>query len=342
LGRSVRIAPRDTPYDRWLVSARDEIPMFEGLVIDDVRAIALEPWPQMGEAIRGLYLRFADYQMTDGLLLELPPGGATAPRRELFEIGVYFLGGPGHTVLHQEGREPRTLSWKKGSLLSIPLNVRHWHVSEAAEPIRLLAVTSFPFVINSTNNEGFVRDNAHAFPERYDGEPGFVDSGGRVAPNVARANVVHDVPAAALDEDDLRGGEGAWNLKWLMAGNTMLTLHASELSPRTYKKAHRHSSDAFILLLSGRGYSIAWPDGAYERRVRVDWHEGTLFVPPMYWYHQHLNTSEESARYVAISTPDLVRNLGLRFSDQMEVSLPEVAEEWEAELRKADAARKAR
>jgi len=127
-------------------------------------------------------------------------------------------------------------------------------------------------------------------------------------------------------------GQGNKFIKWAMAGNSMISLHVSEMPPRMYKKAHRHSSDAFILLLSGQGYSLTWPEGNYHKRHRVDWQAGTLFVPPTYWYHQHLNSGSTPARYLAINVPDLVTNLGLRFSDQLEVDLEEIKDEWKEEL----------
>ena len=123
-------------------------------------------------------------------------------------------------------------------------------------------------------------------------------------------------------------------MHWDMSGNTMIELHVSEIPPRTYKKAHRHSSDAFILLLSGEGYSLTWPEGRYEDRVGVNWHEGTIFVPPIYWYHQHLNPGEKSARYLAINAPNLVTNLGLRFEDQIESDKPQIKAEFDAAVEK--------
>ena len=56
--RTVRIEPEDTPYEAWLLKAKAEIPIFAGSVIEDVRTIALKPWPQMGAGVNGLYLRF--------------------------------------------------------------------------------------------------------------------------------------------------------------------------------------------------------------------------------------------------------------------------------------------
>jgi len=65
---------------------------------------------------------------------------------------------------------------------------------------------------------------------------------------------------------------------------------------------------SIILLLSGEGYSLTWKEGA-EKRTRVDWHEGTVFVPPIYWYHQHLNPGKTPARYLAFKAEGVaIRN----------------------------------
>jgi hypothetical protein len=45
-----------------------------------------------------------------------------------------------------------------------------------------------------------------------------------------------------------------------------------------------------------------------------------------------LNTGSTPARYLAINSPALVRNIGLRFSDQLEVDVDEIRLEWEQAL----------
>jgi uncharacterized RmlC-like cupin family protein len=328
----VREPPVDSPYERWLESARQEIPVFEGLVIDDVATVALRPWPQMGAGVTGLYLRFADYQINDGRILEIPPGGSTVSQRHLYEKGVYVIGGSGYTVFEQEGRPADRVEWREGDLFSVPLNVRHQHYSSGDGPARLLAITSFPLVLNIMADQDFIADNPYVFDRRYDGAPDYFDG---VASDqlVVTANFVEDIRSTAVQPTDYRG-KGHDSTRWQMAGNSMLSTHISQMPPRMYMKAHRHSSDAFILLLSGEGFSLTWPEGAYHKRKRVDWRAGTLFVPPTYWYHQHLNTGATPARFLAINAPVVVRNLGLRFSDQLEVDSDEVREEWARELAK--------
>jgi gentisate 1,2-dioxygenase len=334
-----RLAPVDTPYSRWVEAERATRPTFSGLLIQDVRTHPLEYWPELG--VPGLYIQMADYQITDGWILEIPPRGSTRPQRHLFEKGVYFFGGPGHTMLRQEGRPPQRVDWKARTLFSIPLNVTYQHFNDGDAPVRLVAVTSFPYIINSLDSQPFVFENGFAFRDRYDGDADYARAERRGHRNRIATNLVEDALAAALDRHDHRG-HGATNMHWSMAGNTMLDLHVSQIPGRIYKRAHRHSSDAFILLLSGRGYSLTWAEGRYAERLRVDWHEGTLFVPPIYWYHQHLNPSAEPARYLAINAAMLVSNLGLRFEDQLEPDLDVIKQEFAREVETRQAQRPGR
>jgi len=332
LGSAIRVLPRDTPYDKWFVEASSEMPFFKGSVIDDVRTVKLQPWPEMGERVNGLYLRLADYQMTDGRILEIPEGGKTEPRRHMFEMGVYFFGGPGHTTIQHDGKSDQRIDWDYGSVFAIPLNVRYQHFNDSEKPIRLVAVTSFPFILNATNNLNFIFDNSFEFTDRYNSDEDYWQKQHRLRNNLTVTNFVADAVQAELDEHNFRG-KGAKNMHWSMSGNTMLDLHVSEMPAKMHKKAHRSTSEAIVLMLSGEGYSLIWPEGAYDRRQRINWHEGTLFVPPIYWYRQFFNPGLQPARNLAISVPKLVTNLGLRFLDQLEKDLPEIEREWVKELR---------
>lgn len=322
----VREPPVDSPYQRWLEQVRGTVPVHEGLTIDDVHTVALRPWPQLGTGVTGLYLHFADYQMTDGRIVQIPAAGSIVEQRHLYEKGIYVLSGSGYSTVGQGGSAPQRFAWNAGDLFSIPLNAIHRYHADG-QGARLLEVTNFPLMLNLMDDEGFLADNPHRFTGRYDGEAGYFDPVENADDIVFVTQFVDDLLTTRTQPFDFRG-KGNRAVRWEMAGNVALSMHLSEIPPRTYKKAHRHAGDAFILLLSGEGFSLAWPEGAFHKRKRVDWQRGTLFVPPTFWYHQHLNTGAEPARYLAINTPSAVRNMGLRFIDQLEVDLPEIRDEW--------------
>lgn len=319
-----------SPYEHWFAENKNDMPTFEGLVIQDARTEPLEFWEDKG--VDGLYIKMADYQITDGWILEIPPDGQIKAQRHLYEAGFYFFGGPGHIIIQQKGNRPQRIEFDYRTLYSVPLNVRYQIFNDSDKPIRLVAVTSFPFTINSFDNEAFITGTDFAFTDRYNTEEDYATTSVHTGDNNTTTNLVKDALEFELDAYDHRG-KGTTNMHWKMSGNTIIDMHVSEMPAGLYKKAHRHSSDAFILLTSGEGYSLTWPEGRYEDHVRVDWQEGTIFVPPIYWFHQHLNPHPtDSARYMAINAPPIVTNLGLRFGSQLEDDLPEIVETFKAEV----------
>ena len=83
--------------------------------------------------------------------------------------------------------------------------------------------------------------------------------------------------------------------------------HISQFPVATYKKAHAHGPGAHVIILSGAGYTLMWPN-SWDDPIRYDWEPGTLIVPPNAVYHQHFNTSATPARYLAFRHSGSPRN----------------------------------
>ena len=327
----VREIPVDSPYQTWLQKVGTEIPIFARENVDDVATLPLRPWPQMGPEVTGEYLRFQGHQIIDGRILEFPAGGHTFSQRLFCEQDIYIVGGSGYTVLQQEGKQEQRVSWGCGDLFSVPLNVRHAHFGSSESTARMLVISSFPMILNLLGDEKFVFENPFVSIDRYDGAADYFRPRENEEDLLVRTNLVRNIEGIKTRSFEYRG-KGNTTFRPQMAGNSMLCAHVSEIPPKAWKKAHRQSGEAFVLVLSGAGYSLTWPEEAWHKKRRVNWKKGTLFSPPPYWYHQNFNSGSEPARYLAINTPTPVRNLGLRFSDQLEVDLEEVRREWEKEL----------
>ncbi len=91
-------------------------------------------------------------------------------------------------------------------------------------------------------------------------------------------------------------GAGGGHLRFNMAKGSMNS-HISQFPIGTYKKAHAHGPGAHVIVLSGEGFSLMWPEG--EEPQRFDWEVGTMIVPPNMWFHQHFNTGTTPSRYLA-------------------------------------------
>lgn len=110
----------------------------------------------------------------------------------------------------------------------------------------------------------------------------------------------------------IRGNAGAY---FELGENKILDAHISEVRPGGHGKKHRHSNEAVVYILFGRGYSIIGKEG--EEPERFDWQEGSLMnIPQMAW-HQHFNSDENHpARYLAITCVPLLNHLGLQVIEQ--------------------------
>jgi quercetin dioxygenase-like cupin family protein len=301
------------PYEEWRKT--EGIQVYSGFSLPDIRTAAVQPWKRMGAL--GAYIDLTGGEgVNDGYLCEIPPGGQTTPQRYLFEEVVYVVAGEGETDIWMPGGPRQTVKWKTGAVIGPPLNTWRQHRNRGTAPARLLAISNAPVVIDLFHNLDFVFNNDYVFRDRYNGDPDAFGAG--------PGHIHHKDTNPA--ESEQKGGVDTWESAYIpdarslglfrsaergktnsrielqLADNTMQA-HISEFEVGSYKKAHRHGPGSHVVMLNGRGYSLLWK-GAIKysdstEHVRVEFTEGTIFVPPDGWFHQHFNTGGDPARYLA-------------------------------------------
>ena len=286
---------RETAYTRWRKA--EGVPFYTGSHVEDLRAAEVAPWPRLGQ--KGAIVNLAAQEHDDGWLVEIEPGGHTEPIHHLFEASYYVLEGRGATTVWQPGSSSKqTVEWQQGALFSPPANCWYQHFNlDGQRRVRLFCPTTAPLLMNALQDSELVFNCDWSFKDRYNGqEDYFTNPGEKIDAREWKTNLLTDVRTFKL-EDRKERGAGSSILFFYMAGNGM-NIHISEFPPGMYKKAHRHGPGAEIIILGGVGYSLLWFPGDKER-VKVDWREGSVFSPLGGQYHQHFNTGNEPARYLA-------------------------------------------
>lgn len=95
-----------------------------------------------------------------------------------------------------------------------------------------------------------------------------------------------------------------------LGGAIRLQPHLSELPADSASVKHRHTTEAVLYIVKGKGYTTIQYDG--EEEQRIDWEEGDMLGIPLWSWHQHFNTSKtDTARYLAIQDTFTIKQLGL-------------------------------
>ena len=319
--RRARLAVRNynqtnlNPYEEWRKT--EGLPVYTDYFIADVKTANVAPWKRLG--VQGAYIDLKGGEgVSDGYICEIPPGGRTTAQRYLFEEVLYVVSGEGESTIWNPGQAKQTVKWKAGSVFGPPLNTWRQHFNRGAAPARFLAITNAPVVIDLFHNLDFVFNNDQVFRDRFDGDP---DTFGTdqshlhhketTSEESEQAGGVYTWESAYIPDakrlqvfTSKERGEANKRIELQLADNTMQA-HISEFEVGTYKKAHRHGPGSHVVMLNGRGFTLMWKgalkysDAPHESQVRVDFTEGSLFVPPDGWFHQHFNTGENPARYLA-------------------------------------------
>jgi quercetin dioxygenase-like cupin family protein len=296
-------------YRRWIES--EGIPIYGGFHIESLSSLELKPWARMGG--KGAYVVLDGMEGTDdAFVLEIGPGKETNPERHTFEEIVYVLSGKGESVVWQNRKAKQEFAWQEGTLFAVPLNAWHQYRNLGSSPARLVGVTTAPVVLDLYHNVDFVFNNDFSFRERYDGEPDYFK----------RSRWFRYEGLKGVDPDDLSSIEtsvvpdirqsevkpfprGFGNsYAFLQMADNAMAPHIGAFDVGVYGKAHRHGPGSIIIIVEGEGHSLVWTGDIHYSKGnphhRVDWKVGSMFVPPLYYFHQHFNTGESRGRFVAI------------------------------------------
>ncbi|HXJ02262.1 MAG TPA: hypothetical protein VNH44_13650 [Micropepsaceae bacterium] len=284
---------KNTPYVRWVTE--EGLDIIPAHYVPNLRHVDLKPWPRRGG--RGVYINHeASRTSNDCYVCEIAPGKSLSPQRQLFEEMVLVLEGRGSTSIWNDAGQRIMFEWKAGAMFAIPLNCWHQHFNGSGqEPARYVAVTNGPAVMNLYDDPGFVFNFPYDFKNRFNGEPDYFTAHGEQVGFLLHTNFIPDAVNLPLIEAKERGAGGG-HIRFNMAKGSIPS-HISQFAVGTYKKGHAHGPGAHVIVLSGEGYSLMWPEGEEPRRY--EWQVGTLIVPPNRWFHQHFNSGPKPARYLA-------------------------------------------
>jgi quercetin dioxygenase-like cupin family protein len=308
-----------TGYHQWMKS--EGLPVVVGHGLEDVRNIQLAPWRRTGGL--GAFVHLHGMEGLTGMYVaEIPPGAALQPEKHIYEEFVCILEGQGATEVWQEGGKKNLFEWGRMSLFSPPLNSWHRLINGGREPVKFLALTNAPLIMDAYRNPEFVFNNAFVFADRFASEEGYFNVGTKRYPrgntHVWETNFIPDIVAAQVDAHEAKGA-GVKLTQFQMAGNSLIA-HVSNWPAARYQKAHYHGPGAVLLGLEGEGYVIMWPkelgvrpyqNGRGDEVLELKWKEGSIYCPPGGWFHQHFNTVDRPARHIALRYSGRIHPTGL-------------------------------
>jgi quercetin dioxygenase-like cupin family protein len=334
-GRSRARRP-DSPYDIFM--QEQEIPLYRGVGVFDMRELPLEPWKRMGG--RGTFIQLDG---TDGLaglyVVEVPAAGVLNPERHIYEEVFYVVEGRGTTeVWRDAGSKKQSFEWQAGSLFAVPLNTWHRLVNAGSSPALVLATTTAPAAINVYRNQRFIFENPFDFTDRYSEADDYYRPVDTIEPDpvwgraMVRSNLLPDIVNCELPLDNQRSPGYRRIAPHMPATDYRLFIAQHETG--RYSKAHYHPAGAVLVCLRGKGYTYTWPvelgtnpwEAGKEQSVkRQDYIPGGLVAAAPgggNWFHQHFGVAKEPLRILALlGGPDRMAR-GRSGEDMASMNLP--------------------
>jgi gentisate 1,2-dioxygenase len=301
------VDPAQYAYRNWIESLG--LPIHEGYFVEDLREIELGWWDARGCNAAFLALE-GQQNVSEARVTEIRPGETLPPLKFALDEAVYVVEGQGICTVWQEGGPKHSFEWQKHGLFLLPRNAEL-------------------FFNNAWTGNGGIDQG-----EFYSEAKVIEESDPKVAAKRKaywKGNFFPDM--RAWDQLVAFRGRGAGGRTiFIEFPGSPMSCHMSVFDAGTYKKGHRHGPSYVIVIPAGEGYSVMWPEGG--DKVVVPWREGSVFVPPDYWYHQHFNVADEPARYLALHPPRPFAKSGIP-GNQIEYpeEEPFIREKFEAELK---------
>ena len=331
-----------SPYEEWIDSTG--VPIHRGYFVEDARTVEVGWWDE--RQCNAAFLVLAGQEgVTEARITEIPPGKTLPPGHFALDEVVYVLEGRGLTTIWATDNGPRkTFEWQKHSMFLVPRG-HHFQLgsTQGNQPARLLHYNYLPISMSIVPDPNFYFENPYVDRQVLEGDQDFYSEAQSFLPEGARnagriiwyGNFFPDMLAWDKLHTYEERGAGGLRVGVQFANSTMWS-HMSVFPSRTYKKGHRHGPGVVIVIPGGEGYSIMWEEG--KEKIVVPWHEGSVFVPPNRWFHQHFNVGAQYARYLAFHAPRGVAGRSERVEDlaRDQIEYPDedpfIRQKFEAEL----------
>src|SRR5712692_7985767 len=109
-------------YEDW--QRREGAPLITGFYIEDLKELELGAWERKGG--KGAFVNLeCTVGVNDAHVIEIAPGGKSAPERHLYEEMTYVLTGRGATTVWYDDGQKQTFEWGRGSLFAVPINAMY-------------------------------------------------------------------------------------------------------------------------------------------------------------------------------------------------------------------------
>ena len=288
-------------YQDW--RQREGAPLVGGVYVKDMKAVEVGPWPRKGDGVKGALCYLDGDDEGDEHVVELPPGGSTAPLRHLYTEAIYVVSGHGSTsVWRGDQGAKQTFEWGPGSYFVLPTNASHQFFNASlSRPARWFSVTDLPQLLRQWASEDFIFNNPYDFTDRYAGGADYFTAEAKLYKGrVWETNFIPDIKKLPLYEWKSRGGGGT--NAFMVMGAGMMESHVSRFESGHYKKGHRHGPGAHLYITEGEGYVLT--QRGSEPRIRCDWQEGSLYLSGAgegLWLHQHFNVGSTPATYLVMN-----------------------------------------